>query len=183
MKKYLIRLLCIVWGGLLVACSYSPKEYIAWVHNPSNGLKKEFIHQGFAVEVQYKPTDYMLLTSSSADKSDRAALDSMQYYNLSLEVSKDFCQQMENNPKLRDYLSYGFQNDIYIQQGNDSLPCVLFHYERTLSMRCRASYIVGFKRENENKESERAIVIAPSFFSSALHIPFANTETPKVAIP
>lgn len=181
-RRYFIKLLGILFSTILLGCSYSPKEYMAWIQDPSNGLRKRVDHQGFTVEIQYKPTDYMFLTNPGADISDREALDSIQYYNLSLQVSKEFCQQMETNSKLRDYLSYGFQNDIYIQQGNDSLPCVLFHYERTLSMKCVASYILGFKKSKGEEDKKRCMYITPTFFSSPLQVCFSDIELPNVDI-
>lgn len=167
----------------VIACSYSPEKYIEWVQNPENGLRKQVTYQDFVVDVQYKPTEYMLLTSHGADKSDKSALDSMQYYNLSIRVPKEFCQQMENNQDLRDYLSYRLQEDIYIKQGNDSLPCVLFHYERTLAMKCVASYILGFENPSQDIDKERFIILKSAFFSAPIRISFSNLETPEVLLP
>jgi hypothetical protein len=100
-----------------------------------------------------------------------------------MRVPKEFCQQMENNQELRDYLSYNFQDDIYIKQGNDSLPCVLFHYERTLAMKCVASYILGFENPSQDVNQERFIILKSSFFSEPIRIAFSNLETPKVVLP
>jgi len=183
MKITYKKLLFLLFSGLLVACSYSSEKYVAWVQNPENGLKKQVEFQNFVIDIQHKPTDYMLLTNRGADKSDQNALDSMQYYNLSMHVPKEFCQQMENNQKLRDYLSYNFQEDIYIQQGNDSLPCVLFHYERTLAMKCVASYVLGFENKSQDVNQERFIILKSPFFSEPIRIAFSNLETPEVDLP
>ena len=94
-----------------------------------------------------------------------------------------FVKIKKNNQGLRDYLSYGFQDDIYIQQGNDSLPCVLFHYERTLAMKCVASYILGFENPTQNVNQERFIILKSAFFSEPIRIAFSNLETPKVVLP
>ena len=168
MKITYKKLLFLLFSGLLVACSYSPEKYVSWVQNPENGLKKQVQYENFVIDIQHKPTDYMLLTNKGADKSDKNALDSMQYYNLSMRVPKEFCQQMESNQKLRDYLSYNFQEDIYIKQGNDSLPCVLFHYERTLAMKCVASYVLGFENPSQDVKEERFIILKSAFFSEPI---------------
>ena len=183
MKVLFTRLISLVVGMGLFSCSYSPEKYISWVQNPENGLKKQIEFQNFVVDVQYKPTDYMLLTNKGADKSDGNALDSMQYYNLSMRVPKEFCQQMESNQELRDYLSYGFQDDIYIEQSNDSLPCILFHYERTLAMKCVASYVLGFENPSQDVNQKRFIILKSAFFSEPIRIAFSNLETPEVDIP
>jgi hypothetical protein len=183
MKLIYKKIFFILFSGMFVACSHSPEKYVHWVQNPENGLKKQVAYQNFVIDIQHKPTDYMLITNSGADKSDKSALDSMQYYNLSMRVPKEFCQQMENNQELRDYLSYRFQEDIYIQQGNDSLPCVLFHYERTLAMKCVASYVLGFENPNQNVNQERFLILKSAFFSEPIRITFSNLETPEVVLP
>ena len=183
MRVCFSKLVFILIGMGLFSCSYSPENYIKWVQNPENGCRKQTRYQNFVIDVQHKPTEYMLITNKGADKSDKDALDSMQYYNLSIGVPKEFCQQMESNQELRDYLSYHFQEDVYIEQGKDSLPCVVFHYERTLAMKCVASYVLGFENPSQDIHQERFIILKSAFFLEPIRIAFSNLETPEVRIP
>lgn len=171
---------------LLSSCSYSSEEYVAWVQDVQNGLHQQVRHEDFGIDVQYKPTAYMLITSPSSSIEDKEELSKMQYYNLKIKVTPSFCQQMEKNMPLREYLSYGMQKDICLKQEGDSLPCLLFHYERSLAMKCEASYILGFENPSEALETgqgkTRELRLSPAFFKEPFTITFTPIETPTVRL-
>src|SRR4029077_4471885 len=70
-----------------------PGEYVRWVQDKENGLKKEKTIENIIFTAQYKPCDYVICEeeqkNSIADstiKKKRSELEGMQYYNLRIEL-------------------------------------------------------------------------------------------------
>lgn len=147
--------------------------YIEWVRDSRNGLHITKEAGDFVFDLQYQPSDYVLLqrTGGVIAKSEysqrRADIEHLQYYVLTIYVAdgqSDFvsynvADEDEKKNKLY-YLSFQFQNDICLEQNGQRLSSVLFHFERDVNVRGGRSFVLSF--ENPHPELTETVLIINS---------------------
>lgn len=142
-----------------------PVEYVRWVEDEKNGLKREKTLGDMIFSAQYKPESYIVCEEerkeSIADtvlKKKLKELTDMQYYDLKIEIKdgqgellKYGLTSTEQYQERINYFSFGMQKDIQLVDGNDTLPCLLYHYERVYDVAPYGTFILGFaKGKNDN---------------------------------
>jgi hypothetical protein len=160
--------LCLVWvvvlgargcGGNAVAEKLPVQEYIAWLENPEHGLLVEKKIADWNFSLQYKTPEYVILQEEKRplrqSEMDSLLVDysEMQYYTFRIGRldGKDAQKAGLNNDgefyARLEYLSTPIQNDLFLIDGGDTLPCVLHHYERSYGIDPRASMVLGFVKK------------------------------------
>ncbi len=159
----------------------SREDFLQWVKNYENGLHVRQSFNGVVYDVQYLPTqarDY-----SIDSKELRLGLQHVTLRIASHDGS-DILNRHATSPRdfqLNDYYySYLFQQDIFLEQGNNVLPCVLFHFERTADQHNNRVFNLAF--ENEKDESEEFFLIIKSDRLSGLpvRIKFTRHALPEI---
>lgn len=146
--------------GFLTSCgvkSLKPEEYVKWVENADNGLSltKEFDDVTF--QVLYKPVNYIVakeflnggIKKEEVDKRIKE-LGSMDYYTLRIKsnssnelLSANIGNESEYYQRL-EYFMGPMQDDINLINANDTIPCALFHFERSYGLAPYNNFVVGF---------------------------------------
>ena len=161
MKSFVKIFFCIVAGILLFSCTgkeLSPVEYVKWIENENNGLRKSKTMDELEFQVQMKPNDYVLLKEENINplqkKSDfekeKKQLGDMQYFTLKIKVPDDtdplkykIADKNEYFARVK-YYSFDIQNDLSLVDGNDTVPCSLMHFERTFGISPEIICLLGF---------------------------------------
>lgn len=157
-----------------------PSDYIVWVNNEDNGLVKKKTIVPLEVEALYKPLDYIIANEQRTNAIDKVAyearkkaLEGLQYYTIKLgitggkldvtnyEVSDNGQQQERLN-----YLSFAMQKDIKLVEGMDTLPCVLYHFERSYDIAAYRTFVLAFEKKETNKTTDKTLILDLPYFKT-----------------
>jgi hypothetical protein len=150
--------------------SLKPVEYVAWVEDMKNGLKVEKVIDDYIFSLQYKPLDYTVLKAerkpgvSEQELNKKVAeIADLQYFTFQIssktgggELLKSGINGKDEYEKRIQYFSSAMQNDIKLIDGKDTLPCVLFHFERTYNLTPYTNFDLGFEYGVEEKKARLA---------------------------
>lgn len=176
--KYLLIALSVTLGYGCRKQQLSPADYISWVNDEANGLRKSKTFKGIVVMAQYRPVEYQVaieektsLLSSEKLNERYGKLKGMQYYLLrfSLEdksqdiMRYDLDNEAEYYQRL-NYCSFGMQNDIWLVQGNDTLSCKLFNAVRSYGLSPNADYLLAFEEKDTEHKYDRQLIVNDAVF-------------------
>ena len=173
-----MALLLIVISVMIMSCnnsSLSPSEYVKYVADGANGLVKTKNIGEVNIKVQYKPTAYAIANEmrtndiSKVDFDERKKeLESMQYYNLTLDITDarnilnyNVSNQSHQQERIH-YLSFGMQQDIRLMENGKELPCVLYHFERTYDISKERTFLVAFNQDESTKDATKTFILDSS---------------------
>lgn len=151
----------------LFACgkkAVTPVEYVNWVEDNGNGLsvKKEF--DDISYHVLYKPVNYIAakeLVNKGISMNEIPQrikdLGDMQYVTLritSLKANELLRAGIRDENEYYQRLEYfmgDIQNDIYLVEGKDTLPCMMNHYERNYGLAPYNNFVLAFGKSKDAK--------------------------------
>lgn len=175
----------------------STDRYIKWVEDIENGLKKEKKIGDFSYRCFYKPASYIALreTVNSGNKIEpltiskrESELQKLHQFNFDI-VSKDgkhsvlvtgVNSQEEQSARVNYFVSHA-QQDFKLIQGQDTLPCVLYHFEQTFGLSPLNTIVLGFEKK-ENKEGDLQLIYDSRLLNNG-EIKFLYTESKIKNIP
>ncbi|MBS1635848.1 MAG: hypothetical protein JST26_07975 [Bacteroidetes bacterium] len=152
---------------VLVGCqraSLSPAEYMAWVEDKDNGMIANKDLDDFEYSLLYKPLDYVLAKEESSGilkkeqiEQRRNELGAMQYFTLKITAKNakellraGITSEDQYYQRLEYFMSY-MQNDTYLIEGKDTLPCLLFHFERNYGLAPYNTFVLGYAGSKEKQ--------------------------------
>jgi hypothetical protein len=152
-----------LFKAALFSSSSSPEslqsiEYVSWIENPENGLKQEKVIGDLSFTLQYKPLEFIALKALGPSAANakgvqeaRKEYEGMQYYTLTInnksginDLLKYEVSDMQEYQQRVSYFSFDMQRDLLLVEGEDSLKCRLFHYERVYGLAPYATFLLGF---------------------------------------
>ncbi|MBS1636573.1 MAG: hypothetical protein JST26_11710 [Bacteroidetes bacterium] len=180
-----IKILALVFAGLaFVTCSrqhvteLGPREYVDWFgHQKEGQIVKKINNVEFSLT--YLPADYMLLLNNpdaamkgTQTDSTLAEYEQYDYYLYQVKID-DYTDELAKYKLTTDaeysariqYYAFDMQHDIYetIKTG-DSLPCIIYNYERNYGISPENRFVIGFKRGQG--EGERTVTINNRFLAA-----------------
>lgn len=184
-NKFLLLLLFIT----TIACqkrTLTPAELVKWVKNADNALLRKKTIGGLQLEALYCPVPYIIANELKSNHLPKAVyqkrakvLSKLQQYQLQLAVTEREATTVVNwmiadnsaSEKRLNYLSFGMQQHIYLVEGNDTLPCVSYHFERSYDAAPHRTFLVGF--DNKNTTGDKVLVFdSPEFHTGPIKIRF-----------
>jgi hypothetical protein len=145
------------------------------VSNEDNGLIKTKMIGEVSLKVQYKPIPYVIANElrtndikNTTYQARTKELEGMQYYNLTLDINDArniLNYKVSNMAHQQDriqYLSFGMQQDIYLEEDGKELPCKLFHFERTYNIAKERTFLLAFEQAPNTRFKEKTLVINSS---------------------
>ena len=136
--------------SFLMGCkeSLEPRALAFFVENEKNGLVQFREVEDLELKVQYKPIDYQVviekrkeILSSDEVNAVRKELDGLLYFNFSfrLKNGESTLKKLASGAEskyggLIRYISVHMQDDFKLVAGEDTLNCVLYHFERNYGM-------------------------------------------------
>lgn len=139
-------ILILIMGALLFSCSsdeLTVADYLSYINNPDNGLKVSKELNEYEFELLYKPVEYIAINEQRTVDVDEVVyqkrigeLEDLQYYTLKIqslsgsEMMRTGIRTEQEYSNRLQYFSDIAQYDMRLVDGNDTLTCVLFHFER-----------------------------------------------------
>jgi hypothetical protein len=172
-----------------------PKAYVAWVQALENGLKNDKTFDDITFSVQYKPLEYIICME---ERKIRIAdsivlrkvneLSDMQYFDLKIalnEGSGELLKYQLSSPQQYservNYFAFGLQKDIVLVEGNDTLPCALYHFERAYNVTPSSTFLLGFSSgKNKSPESKTLIIYDRIFNKGMIKMAFDRHDLQKI---
>jgi hypothetical protein len=157
-------------------------NYMQWVRDPQNGLIKTKTIDELQFKVQYKPYEYIVCMEERNDKiadtlmkRKLKELEGMQYYDLKIllknnegELLKSGLTSAEEYDSRVKYFSFGMQQDIQLVDGTDTLPCVMYHFERAYDATPVCTVLLGFDWKDSNAGKAKTLLVYDKTFNKGL---------------
>lgn len=161
---------------------FSVQEYVNWMQDLKNGFRKEKRMDDLDFVLQYKPYEYIVCMEQREEKIHDTLLKSridelkgVQYFDLKIllneqegELLKYKISSNDQYQKRVNYFAFGMQDDIQLVEGNDTLPCVLYHFERTYDVAPYCTILVGFNLDKNNFQKQKTFLFHDKTFNKGL---------------
>ncbi len=157
-------------------------DYLEWVRNPENGLRKEKEIDELGFQLQYKPYEYIICLEERVNEipdtllqKKLAELEGVQYYDLKISLKEGEGEILKFNISSADqynkrvkYFAFEMQNDIQLVEGNDTLPCLLYHFERTYDVAPSCTILLGFNYDKTKAGKQKTLLVYDRTFNKGL---------------
>ena len=164
----------------------SPVEYIKWVNNSENNLMFSKAIEGIHFSVLCKPADYIVCKEIRRDKitsleqsNIKSQLGDLQYFDLRITIDDFKSEFLKYNlssiteyEKRVDYCAFQMQNDIKLVSGTDTIPCSIFHFERTFDVVPYGEFVLGFEKPIHSATEETFVVYDKLFNKGTIKFTF-----------
>ena len=184
-----MSVICLAVAICSCSGSMSKDEYSRWIKDYDNGLHVKATHGHFVYDVQYVPGEWKNFQTASYSESGVDSTDGLQYYMLTIGGSVegadliDFgISSLEEKQRKLYYFSYLFQDDISLADGNELLPCVLYHFEKDAAMRKSRTFVLGFERTAIVSEEVTLNINSPWLGAAPVHIQISKRNIPHLAL-
>lgn len=104
-----------------------------------------------------------------------------EFYNLTLEVSRKDQQDLVGAMKesyaeaeIINYLSYRLKDDIKLKSGVDTVPVVLYHFERSFDLKKSRIFNLTFEHLGRSFAQGDALIVNSPLFDSQVQIPLVK---------
>jgi hypothetical protein len=172
--------------------SLLPSEYVNWVQDEKNGLKKEKNIEDITFFMQYKPVDYVICQEEKNDSIKKelrnkkaSELSDMEYYDLKIMITNGegellkygISSPQDYNERVK-YYAFQMQNDISMVENGDTIPCGLYHFERAYDVSPFSTFLLGFKKSKKEKvDGEKTIIFYDKVYDKGIiKFTFNNKE-------
>lgn len=165
-----------------------PSDYVQWVINPENDLRKIKKVADIKIDVQYKPIPFIITNELRTNTINKKVykkrveeLEGAQYFTIKVsvdpEVATDITQYKVSNVEEHQnrlyYLSYQLQNDIKLIEGKDTLAPQLFHFERAYDLAPHRTFVMAFETKKKNVNQDKVFLIdSPALETGPIKIKF-----------
>jgi hypothetical protein len=176
---------CVILASFSCTRSLDRDEYVRWVSDYENGLHVSKESAPFIFDVQYQPTEYLAIL----DHSDLQEGNAMQRYVLKVSmvdpkdnlITHSISTLAEKQQRLY-YFSFLFQNDLFLEENGEELPCVLFHFEQS-GVGNYQTFLLGFEHPKKGHGTESKLVVKSEKFGSLpIKIKISKQDIPTVRV-
>lgn len=157
-------------------------EYINYVTDPSNGLKISRTFGEHTYTLQFKPYGLELLNhigKRSPDKYEISALSEAikgtQHYMLSLgcrscqgELIKHGLSEYSGYEERVRYLAGQAQQDLFLVDGEDTLACHAYHWERNYGVAPVENILLSFPATADESAKDKTLVFYDRIFGNGI---------------
>lgn len=192
-KRFFLPIAILV---MIAGCSrgISRQEYVAWVRSYENGLHVQKQSGEFTFDLQYQPSAYVLLQRNPQLTKEVYAeevkeIEGLQYYILTISLtdkSQDIMtydvQDEAQVQRKQYYFSYLFQNDIVLEDNGKTLPCVLYHFERSVDLKSGRTFVLAFETAEAPSEEATLLITGEVFGSLPVKIKVSKANVPSVTL-
>jgi hypothetical protein len=145
------------------------------VQDYENGLHHKERVSDFVFDLQYLPEEYLRLMKNEMIKWDDQSYTGFQQYQLSITMNgeKDNLHNSMTEEEIENklyYFSYRFQYDIHLEESGVMLPCVLYHFERSLDLAKSGIFLLGFENRDSLSTESQLIIESEQFSEKAIRI-------------
>lgn len=181
--------------SLITGCrqSLAPDQYMDWVKDEANGLNKTKIIGDYKIRCQYKPLDYIILSEKAKNElvskdtlvQRQKELTGMQYFDLYIShANGDLIKNQSSSEtdfyNRMYYYSFGFANDIKLIEGNDTLACELYHFERDYDLAKEKRFLLGFESKGKSTEDKTLYIDSKVLGLAIVKIQIKNKDIQNI---
>lgn len=132
---------------------YTREEYLEWFLDKDNGMLVEKKIGDYSFLLQYQSKDYQILKENPSINKElfqQLKNENSKILILTLELENNKDSQSLNNlsTEMFNYLSYNASKDFNLIIENDTLPCVLYHFEKSFKLGNNHKFLLGFSPLN-----------------------------------
>lgn len=149
------------------------QEYAEWVENTDNGLSVKKEIEEFEFKLIYKPIDYIIdyeykngVVKKDSILKRKADLQGYQYFTFKIksksgkEIMREGIQSDNEYYERLEYFMESMKDNFVLVDGNDTLSCKLYHFERTYGLSPYNTMVMTFEEPtNDNKNTNDKIFI------------------------
>lgn len=157
-KKIGMVLLLLHLGGCAVFSPVTPGDYVRWVEDADHGLHVTKTIDGLVFDLQYIPLEMAVMRYLSGEKADeriiretKKKLAGHDYFTLKIsestlknEILRKDLRSMQDYYSRVEYYSHMMQEDLALATSEDTVSCVLFHWERTFNADPALTFSLAF---------------------------------------
>lgn len=184
-----MSVICLAAAICSCSGSMSKDEYGQWIKDYDNGLHVKTTQGDFVYDVQYVPAEWKNFQTASYSESEVDSTDGLQYYMLTIGSSAEGADlidfgiaSLEEKQRKLYYFSFLFQDDISLVDGNELLPCVLYHFEKDAAMRKSRTFVLGFERTTVVSEEVRLNINSPWLGATPVSIHISKRNIPHLEL-
>jgi hypothetical protein len=194
--KASIIMMMVVSVALLSSCTNSldREEFFQWMRNEKNGLHIVQSSGDYKFDVQFEPSNYVALRQH-AESPGQAVGDvlkeaqNLQYFTLTVGLVNqegDFLDHNVSNLSQKQqmlyYYSYQFQDDIKLEDEGTTLPCVLYHFERSADVKNSRTFVMAFENPHKDSKEVKLVIQSPVFGAVPVGITISKNNIPSLKI-
>jgi hypothetical protein len=154
--------------------SLPPHQYIKWIDNEKNGLKKIKKVKDFTFIALYKPYEYIALKESVGNPRITSSdikrvineIEGFYYFNFQIESADKHTPMLKNKinkeneyyARLNYFITYA-QKNFQLIEGSDTIKCALYHFEQTYNLTPFNRIVLGFKKGEGTKGVQELTLI------------------------
>ena len=186
------RLYIIPMMTLLFSCQSPPEtlsDYNQWARDNEDLFFKEKTSEDYLFRLQYR-THEMIIAQELGGEADSSAIQNrldkiwdLQYFNLyvsPLKAKGMSTVSIRNQHKMTDlgtYLSYRMQNDLILLEGEDTMKCVLFHFESYADLNQKNNFVLAFEQNDQTNTKPKTIILKPGMLNRQSVVFQYDTQT------
>ncbi len=187
--------------GLPEKTALSPDEYMIWTGQPDNLLIREKNISEFNYKIKYLPTEQLIISDlKKSDKEINARniaelekeYDGMEYFEMRIqidnyndELAKYQISDVSEYQTRIAYMAFTMKNNITLStELKETIPCKLFHFERTYGITPYTTFLFAFSKEDIANAYDRTVIYDDELFNKGrlkFNWSFENMELPKIA--
>lgn len=202
LRHYLIifSIASCIW--LVVGCNpgnLTPEQYVDWMRDNKEQISFQKSEDQYQYELNYLPPEWLALQEignyAPSQKQWIEVIDSYagtRYFQFRIsvpgyreELLKNGIQNTDEYYRRVDYCSFGMQKDIGLITKTDTIPCSLFHFERTYGNTPYLSFMLGFEEKKVESPQCTFVFNDPVFSDQEIRIDIDQTifeKTPQIKL-
>lgn len=165
MKNFILFLITGIMVWVSVGCSQhhelSATDYVKWATSEDSGLIQEKRVGDYAFELRALPPELLVLRDHGPEAASQAEWPEWvaersraQYFQLRIStpdaqqpvLKHQVAGQGEYDERVK-YFSFDMQRQLYLLQGQDTLKCKLFHFERSYDLAPFSNFLLAFEQD------------------------------------
>jgi len=168
-------------GEYLGSTLASAEEIQSVVLDKHNGFLKERKIGQYIYKTLYKPVDF-IISREKTETIDRQSylekknsLDGLYYFDLRIvnttntgDLLKSISSDYGDYDLKVKYCAYQMQYDIHLVAGTDTIPCILFHFERTFDVAPVSTFLLGFAKPVSHQYDDLQLIYHDNLFNNGI---------------
>lgn len=177
-----------------VPASLLPYDYIKYIENPKHGLNLTVSEGINEYQIQYKTPEYMIAKSEEKNslptdfvKKERKEFGDIEYFTLKIKTNSGEQDILKEGVKSNDqfggrvaYFSFYMQNDLFLVRDQDTIPCSLYHFERTYNIAPYCTLLLGFDKKFKKFSSYQILYVDRLFSNKIITFNFLKESFERI---
>jgi hypothetical protein len=168
----------------------TPLEYVQWVRDERNGLRINKQVDSYIYELQYQPVEYLVLLQERNDeikaselKKETEERGDLQYFTFKMSSTKGKGILSDKDLFIENkdiYLLSGLQRDFMLTEGQDTLECVMLHFEASNNLVPYDQCVLAFEKSGNPVSDITFLFRTEKYAEGWIKIPVKREDINKI---